>query len=118
MVLWLFLYDKEGVTLNWLKKYFDSNQVNNIYNELSEEEINALIVSTTYNDIKVFNGGSDNKAAFFRIFGFESDKEEDEKIQDVKKIANDVSFRIAKESLSQKLGYSLDNVEESMGKGR
>lgn len=111
-------YNKQKVTLNWLKQYFDVTQIENVYDSLSEEEIDALIVSTTYSQIKNYDGGPNNKEEFLKKFGFDSDKSEEENLQEANKIAADVSFRAAKESLEQKLGYSLDVEEKSVGKGR
>lgn len=111
-------YDKQRVTLNWLKQYFDVAQIENVYDSLSEEDINALIVSTTYRQIESYEGGSNNKEEFLKNFGYNSDKSEEEKFQEASTKANDVAFRVAKESLEQKLGYSLDVEEKSVGKGR
>ena len=111
-------YNKQKVTLNWLKQYFDVTQVENVYDSLSEEDINALIVSTTYQQIESYEGGPNNKEEFLKKFGYDSDKSEEERFQEASKMANDVSFRVAKESLEQKLGYSLDVEEKSVGKGR
>lgn len=112
------LYHKKSVILNWLNQYFDYSQVKNVYDSLSEEEVNALIAFTTYDSIENWKGGSDNKGAFLRIFGFTSDKSDEEKLEDAKKVVSDVSFRVAKESLSQQLGQSLDIEAISVGKGR
>lgn len=112
------LYHKKRVILNWLNQYFDYSQVKNVYDSLSEEEVNALIAFTTYDSIENWKGGSDNKGAFLRIFGFTSDKSDEEKLEDAKKVVSDVSFRVAKESLSQQLGQSLDIEAISVGKGR
>ena len=111
-------YHKESVVLNWLKEYFDITQIGNVYNNLSEEEINALIAFTTYGRIENWEGGKNNKEDFLKNFGFTSDKSDKEKLEDAKKIANDVSFRVAKESLSQQLGQSLDIETESVGRGK
>lgn len=112
------LYHKKSVTLNWLKKYFDYSQIENIYNRLSEEEINALIAFTTYNCIDVYEGGPNNRETFLRNLGFTSDQSDEEKLAIAKKMANQVSFNIAKESLTQELGYSLDIETESVGRGK
>ena len=112
------LYHKKSVILNWLNQYFDYSQVENVYDSLSEEEVNALIAFTTYDSIENWKGGSDNKGAFLRIFGFTSDQSDEEKLEDAKKVVSDVSFRVAKESLSQQLGQSLDIEAISVGKGR
>lgn len=112
------LYHKKIVILNWLNQYFDYSQVKNVYDSLSEEEVNALIAFTTYDSIENWKGGSDNKGAFLRIFGFTSDQSDEEKLEDAKKVVSDVSFRVAKESLSQQLGQSLDIEAISVGKGR
>lgn len=112
------LYHKKSVTLNWLKKYFDYSQIENIYNRLSEEEINALIAFTTYNCIDVYEGGPNNRETFLRNLGFTSDQSDEEKLAIAKKMANQVSFNIAKESLTQELGYSLDIEAESVGRGK
>lgn len=111
-------YHKKSVVLNWLKKYFNITQIENVYNNLSEEEINALIAFTTYGRIENWEGGKNNKEDFLKNFGFTSDKSDKEKLEDAKKIANDVSFRVAKESLSQQLGQSLDIETESVGRGK
>ena len=101
-----------------MKQYFDVAQIENVYDSLSEEDINALIVSTTYRQIESYEGGSNNKEEFLKNFGYNSDKSEEEKFQEASTKANDVAFRVAKESLEQKLGYSLDVEEKSVGKGR
>ncbi len=111
-------YHKKSVVSNWLKKYFNITQIDNVYNNLSEEEINALIAFTTYGRIENWEGGKNNKEDFLKNFGFTSDKSDKEKLEDAKKIANDVSFRVAKESLSQQLGQSLDIETESVGRGK
>lgn len=111
-------YHKKSVVLNCLKKYFDITQIENVYNNLSEEEINALIAFTTYGRIENWEGGKNNKEDFLKKFGFTSDKSDKEKLEDAKKIAKDVSFRVAKESLSQQLGQSLDIETESVGRGK
>lgn len=112
------LYHKKIVILNWLNQYFDYSQVKNVYDSLSEEEVNALIAFTTYDRIENWKGGSDNKGAFLRRFGFTSDQSDEEKLEFAKKVVSDVSFRVAKESLSQQLGQSLDIEAISVGKGR
>ena len=112
------LYHKKSVTLNWLKKYFDYSQIENIYNRLSEEEINALIAFATYNRIDVYEGGPNNRETFLRNLGFTSDQSDEEKLAIAKKVANQASFNVAKECLTQKLGYSLDVEAESVGRGK
>lgn len=111
-------YRKENVIKNWLGKYFDYSQIEDIYNRLSEEEINALIAFTTYNCIDVYEGGPNNRETFLRNLGFTSDQSDEEKLAIAKKMANQVSFNIAKESLTQELGYSLDIETESVGRGK
>lgn len=111
-------YNKKSVTLNWLKKYFDYSQIEKVYDNLSEEEINALIAFTTYNCIDVYEGGPNNRETFLRNLGFTSDQSDEEKLAIAKKMANQASFNIAKESLTQKLGYSLDIEVESVGRGK
>lgn len=111
-------YHKKNVTLNWLNQYFDYSQAENVYDSLSEEEVNALIAFTTYGRIENWEGGKNNKEDFLKNFGFTSDKSDKEKLEDAKKVVSDVSFRVAKESLSQQLGQSLDIEAKSVGKGR
>ena len=112
------LYHKKSVILNWLNQYFDYSQVENVYDSLSEEEVNALIAFTTYNCIDVYDGGPNNRETFLRNLGFTSDQGDEEKLAIAKKMANQVSFNIAKESLTQELGYSLDIEAESVGRGK
>lgn len=111
-------YNKKSVTLNWLKKYFDYSQIEKVYDSLSEEEINALIAFTTYNCIDVYEGGPNNRETFLRNLGFISDQSDEEKLAIAKKVANQSSFNVAKECLTQKLGYSLDIETESVGRGK
>lgn len=111
-------YNKKSVTLNWLKKYFDYSQFEKVYDSLSEEEINALIAFTTYNCIDVYEGGPNNRETFLRNLGFTSDQSDEEKLAIAKKVANQTSFNVAKECLTQKLGYSLDIETESVGRGK
>ena len=109
-------YHKKSVVSNWLKKYFNITQIENVYNNLSEEEINALIAFTTYGRIENWEGGKNNKEDFLRNFGFTSDKSDKEKLEAAKKIANDVSFRVAKDRLELEVRQSLDIEPESVGR--
>ena len=109
-------YHKKSVVSNWLKKYFDITQIENVYNNLSEEEINALIAFTTYGRIENWEGGKNNKEDFLKNFGFTSDKSDKEKLEDAKKIAKDVSFRVAKDRLEPEVRQSLDIEPESVGR--
>ena len=109
-------YHKKSVVSNWLKKYFDITQIENVYNNLSEEEINALIAFTTYGRIENWEGGKNNKEDFLKNFGFTSDKSDKEKLEDAKKIAKDVSFRVAKDRLEPEARQSLDIEPESVGR--
>ena len=109
-------YHKKSVVSNWLKKYFDITQIENVYNNLSEEEINALIAFTTYGRIENWEGGKNNKEDFLKKFGFTSDKSDKEKLEDAKKIAKDVSFRVAKDRLEPEVRQSLDIEPESVGR--
>lgn len=109
-------YHKKSVVSNWLKKYFNITQIDNVYNNLSEEEINALIAFTTYGRIENWEGGKNNKEDFLKNFGFTSDKSDKEKLEDAKKIAKDVSFRVAKDRLEPEARQSLDIEPESVGR--
>ena len=112
------LYRKKFVILSWLGNYFEEEQIENIYNTLTKEEIEALILSTSYKQINQYENGPDNRGNFIRsIASNESNQSNQEIFEQSKETSDKATFKVAKEYLSQKLGYSLDVETQSVGKG-
>ena len=112
------LYNKPAVILNWLKSYFEEEQIENVYKDLSDEEINNLILSTSYNHIDQYEDGPNNRRHFItEVADNSSDQSNQEIVEKSKEASETVAFQLAKECLTQKLGYSLDIEAQSVGKG-
>lgn len=108
-------FDMERFLKGWLENYTSSDVFEEVYQNLSSEEKNALALYASYSSVQRFDGGEDTKGIFACHFSSQKGQSDEEKLANAENISHEAAFRIAKTIVSDDLGVDLF---EEKGRGR
>lgn len=126
-----YYYDFDGVqdkfsidVINNLQEYGISwSEGDELWDKLTDEEKEALIIDACVDNIKSYEGGQVGVSDFVRhVVDHESYKEyqdnEEQFFEETEEMAKDAADKMAKMMVEEKLGYSLDSYANNISNGR